>query len=151
MSKSIPADIVIFLQSQTCANICCVDENRHPYCFTCFFVFDEANKCLYFKSQMQTKHAPLLAQEAKVGGTVLEDNLDRVLVKGIQFQGLVRRNSVFDVTASMLYHAKYPMALAVPGDMWTVDLKNIKFTDNSKGFGHKVLWSRMASSEDATE
>lgn len=140
MSKHIPVEMVSFLKAQTCANICCLDEEGQPYCFTCFFVFDETAKCLYFKSQMQTHHAKLLEINGSCAGTVLEDNLDKLLVKGVQFQGLVKRNSIFDVAANMQYHAHYPIAAAVPGEMWTVYLKNIKFTDNSRGFGHKSHW-----------
>ncbi|OJV53634.1 MAG: hypothetical protein BGO31_01875 [Bacteroidetes bacterium 43-16] len=141
MPKHIPVEIVGFLKGQTCANICCVDEDNLPYCFTCFYVFDEVQQCLYFKSQMNTHHAQLLEANGKSAGTILEDHLDKILVKGIQFRGLVKRNSIFDVAASIQYHAHYPMAVAVPGDMWTVYLQDIKFTDNSKGFGHKAHWS----------
>lgn len=149
MPKHIPVDIVNFLKGQTCANICGIDADHLPYCFTCFYVFDEVQQCLYFKSQMNTKHAQLLEANGAGAGTILEDNLDKILVKGIQFQGLVKRNSIFDVAASMKYHAHYPMAVAVPGDMWTVYLEQIKFTDNSKGFGHKSHWS--AHEEDTAD
>lgn len=140
MSKHIPVEMVSFMKAQTCASICCVDAAGQPYCFTCFYVFDEVAQCLYFKSQMQTHHASLLEMNGNSAGTILEDNLDKVLVKGIQFQGLIQRNSIFDVAASMQYHAHYPMAAAVPGEMWTVYLNNMKFTDNSRGFGHKSHW-----------
>ncbi len=147
MPKHIPVEVVSFLKAQTCANICCMDENNMPYCFTCFFVFDEVKQCLYFKSQMNTHHAKLIENNGHSAGTVLEDNLDKIMVKGVQFQALIKRNSIFDVAASIMYHAHYPMAAAVPGDMWTVHLKNIKFTDNSRGFGHKTLWQANEENE----
>lgn len=147
MPKHIPIDIVSFLKAQTCANICSLDEDNLPYCFTCFYVFDEAQQCLYFKSQMNTRHAKILDKDGTAAGTILEDNLDKVLVKGVQFQALIKRNSIFDVTASIMYHTHYPMATAVPGEMWTVQLSQIKFTDNSRGFGHKSIWLANETAE----
>lgn len=140
MPNPIPVDITKFLSKQTCVNICCLDEENNPYCFTCFYHFDEGNNCLYFKSQMNTHHAKLLEKNGTIAGTILEDTLDKILLKGIQLTGKVKRNSMMDISASFKYHAKYPIATTVPGDIWTVQLEVIKFTDNGQGFGHKTHW-----------
>jgi hypothetical protein len=34
------------------------------------------------------------------------------------------------------------MALAMPGHIWTIQLTEIKMTDNTLGFGKKIAWSR---------
>lgn len=147
MSTPLPPDIVRFLNAQTCANICCIAADNTPYCFTCFFYFDEEQSCIYFKSQMQTHHAALLEQNGRVAGTILEDTLNTLQLKGVQFQGFAKRNSIFDIAPAMKYHARYPMAVAIPGEMWTLYFESIKFTDNSQGFGHKTHWSARSQSK----
>lgn len=142
--EPINEDIALFISAQTCANICCIDENGHPYCFTCFYVYDKARQCIYFKSSSNTHHISLLSVNGICAGTILEDKLDKILVKGIQFEGKAHKNTLFDLAPAMQYHATYPIAVAVPGDMWTVELDTIKFTDNSKGFGSKFHWERNA-------
>ena len=134
--------IIEFIEAQTVANICCVDEDKRPYCFSSFFSFDKKNHCLYIKSAVNTHHGGLIQKNNAVAGTIVMDNLDKVLVKGIQFQGVITKNDLFNVAAAMHYHTKHPMAMAVPGDMWTLQLQYIKYTDNTRGFGTKVYWDR---------
>lgn len=140
------ASIIEFIEIQTVATICCVDEDGLPYCFNSFFSFDKKNDCLYFKSSANsTHHGKLLQKNEQVAGTILMDKLDKILVKGIQFSGRAVKNDLFNVAAAMHYHTRHPMALAVPGDMWTLHLDQVKFTDNAKGFGTKVSWERGGS------
>lgn len=135
--------IVAFLEKQTCATISCINEEQESHSFTCFIYFDKENECLYFKSSSHsTTHGKILELNNKVSGTVLQDQLEVNAIKGIQFYGEVKKNTIFDIQQAMKYHTKYPMAMAVPGDMWTVQLNYIKFTDNTLGFGTKIEWER---------
>ncbi|RQO29637.1 hypothetical protein DBR32_15375 [Taibaiella sp. KBW10] len=143
--EPINEDIALFISGQTCATICCIDEQNRPYCFTCFYVYDKSKQCLYFKSSANTHHISLLLANGICAGTILEDNLDKILVKGIQLEGHAVKNTLFDLAPAMQYHATFPMAVAVPGDMWTLSINTIKFTDNSKGFGSKFHWDRTSS------
>lgn len=140
MENSIPKEIAKFLNEQTCVNIACIDAENQPYCFTRFFAFDEKNKCIYFKSSDNTHHAQLLTENGISAGTVLEDRLNKAFLKGLQFQAFVRKSNADDSLASKIYHKKFPMALVVPGDIWVVEFKVMKFTDNALGFGHKIHW-----------
>ncbi|MFT3919086.1 pyridoxamine 5'-phosphate oxidase family protein [Cloacibacterium sp.] len=143
MKNLISQKIVNFLNLQTCVNICTVNENNLPYCFTCYFVFDEEKKCLYYKSNINTKHSELILKNNACAGTILEDQLNKMFLKGIQFQGSINKTSNKNLSAFKKYHKKYPMALAIPGEIWVVNLEIIKFTDNSMGFGHKTHWSAL--------
>ncbi|WP_129022299.1 PNPOx family protein [Edaphocola flava] len=142
METKMHEDIAQFMAQQTCANVCCIDEQQMPYCFTCFFVYDAAKHCLYFKSSSDTHHAQLLQKNGVCAGTILPDQLNTLMIQGIQFEGTVQKNTLFDVLPAMQYHTAYPIAMAVPGDMWTITLLKIKFTDNAKGFGNKQHWER---------
>lgn len=135
--------IIQFVSRQKVASICCVDEACNPYSFSSFFAFNEKEFLLYFKSSAETKHAKLLLKKPQVSGTILPDKLNPLLIKGIQFTGQVL-NEVDPLCydAAALYYLKFPFAMAIPGEVWTIQLLNIKMTDNSLGFGKKLLWER---------
>lgn len=78
-----------------------------------------------------------------VAGTIVPDSLNVLQIKGIQFLGIILP---FDHShykdASSHYHSKHLIALMMPGEIWTIKLTSIKFTDNTLGFGKKLLWER---------
>lgn len=130
-----------YLENQTCANICSVDPDGLPYCFSCFYLFDKENGLLYFKSSAETYHAKCLVKNGKVAGTILPDKLDKLKVKGLQFRGeVLLKDHRFSERSSKLYHRHYPMALIIPGEIWTIRLSSIKFTDSTLGIGKKLHW-----------
>jgi uncharacterized protein YhbP (UPF0306 family) len=137
--------IVSFLGGQKVATICCVDEQNRPYCFSCFYAFDKESNRLYFKSSPSTRHASLLLERPEVSGTVQPDRLNPMAIKGIQFSGEVLRelldpnDHLLSQTRSV-YYKKYPFALAMAGEVFTIQLQSIKMTDNALSFGKKILW-----------
>lgn len=133
--------ILEFLQGQKVAAIACVDGERHPYCFSCFFAFDEVKRLLYFKTSAASHHAQLLQQNGHVAGTINPDKLNALAIKGIQFTGhVVDATNPLAAEASTVYHKKYPFAHAMKGDVWTIQLISIKMTDNTLSFGKKITW-----------
>lgn len=136
-------NIIQFIQQQTCASICCVDEQGNPYCFTCFYAFNSEDGLIYFKSSGDTNHSRIMKKNNIVAGTILPDKLNTLVVKGVQFGAEVLQNhSKLTEKASNFYHKKYPFSIAIPGEIWTVRLNNIKMTDSSKVFGKKIDWNR---------
>lgn len=131
--------ITDFIAAQKVATICCVDEDNLPYCFSCFFAFDEERDMIYFKTSADTKHASLLAQKNAVAGTIQLDKLNPLAIKGLQFNGHVVNDD--NEHAAAVYHRKYPFALAMKGDVWMIKLTYIKMTDNTLGFGKKITWT----------
>lgn len=135
--------IVNFIQKQTCAGICCLDESGNPYCFSCFYVFNYEKGFLYFKSSDSSRHASLLKKSPFVAGTIQPDKLNKFIIKGIQFEGkIVRPDDIMLKQAIKKYHLKFPMAMAIPGEIWIIQLENIKMTDSTIGFGKKIYWNR---------
>lgn len=133
--------IIEFVQGQKVATVCCVDEENNPYCFNCFFAFDEKKLLLYFKTSSSTRHAQLLEQNGAVAGTIQPDRLNTLAIKGLQFTGqLVDDDDPLASDAPVLYHKKYPFAVTMKGDVKTIKLTAIKMTDNTLSFGKKIMW-----------
>lgn len=143
MLESMHPNISRFLEKQTCASVCCVDEQGNPYCFSCFYVFNSREVVLYFKSSASAHHSPILLKNPLVAGTILPDELNTLQVKGIQFEGeLLPADHLLAKKAAASYYKKNPAALAMPGEIWTIRINHIKFTDNTLGFGTKIPWYR---------
>jgi uncharacterized protein YhbP (UPF0306 family) len=135
--------IIHFLQQQTCATICCIDEHGKPYCFNCFYAFNIESGMLYFKSSAASYHAALMKKNPFIAGTILPDKLNILSVMGIQFEGYaLNEHHALLGQASVHFHRRHPLALAMPGEIWALRIDHIKMTDSTKGFGKKIAWNR---------
>lgn len=136
------------MEKQKVATICCLDDEGKPYCFSCFYAYDPDKKLLYFKSSHNSNHASYLELSPNVAGTIQQDKLNVLAIQGIQFTGLVyEADEEASSVAKHIYHKKYPFALAMAGEIWIIEPKQIKMTDNSLGFGKKLLWERESLGE----
>jgi len=134
--------IVKFIEKQRSCTLCCVDENGKPYCFSCLYVFNAEHGLLYFKSSSKSKHCSILLKNPFVAGSILPNKLNVLMIKGIQFEGMVLpTNHFLSEQAAAYYYKKNPAAVAINGDIWIVKIDNIKMTDNTLGFGKKITWS----------
>ncbi len=135
--------IIQFIQNQTCATLCCVDEQGKPYCFNCFYAFYSKEYLLFIKSSADSHHSLLMKKNPFIAGTVLPDKLNALAVKGMQFEAIVLNNDhPLTREASGFYYKKHPMALAIPGEIKTIQINQVKMTDSTVGFGKKITWNR---------
>ena len=138
-------NIIQFIQQQTCATVSCVDEQRRPYCFTCFYAFNSEEGLLYFKTAVDSHHSLLMKKNPFVAGTILPDKLNPLQVKGLQFEGiLLDECHTLCRYASGAYYRKHMMAIAIRGDIRVIQINSIKMTDSTMGFGKKITWQRDA-------
>ena len=139
------AHIHHFIFNQTVASICCTNNSGELHCFCCYYAFDANEGLLYFKTGDQNQHMLWMQQQPQIAGTILPDKLNKLQVKGIQFNGtLLPVGDVATRQASKRYHLKFPLALAIAGTVQTIRLDQIKMTDNSLGFGTKLIWERAS-------
>lgn len=132
--------IIAFLKSQTVLTLATAVFNK-PYCATCFYAYSEQSNVLIFKSSKDTVHVQNGLQNNLVSGSILPDRLIAGKVKGVQFSGVFSSPDAGLLDeAKKKYYKKYPFALAVPGEIWVVRLNALKFTDNTLGFGKKLIW-----------
>jgi len=67
------------------------------------------------------------------------------LLKGIQFKGIVLpETDPLIKLATVHYYKKNPDDLAMPGEIWMIQIDSIKMTDSTFGFGKKITWKREA-------
>ena len=132
--------IVDFLQKQTCATICCTNEAGRPYCFSCYYACNPEQSLLYFKSSVDSYHCGLMARNRILSGTILPDKLNKMITRGVQWNGELTDNTdPLAENAFVNYHKKFPMALVIKGQVFTIRLNDIKMTDSNLGKMKKIL------------
>lgn len=137
------SSIIEFIGSNRVAGICFVNEKNEAHCISCFYVFDAEKKQLILKSTTGTAHDQFTLKKNKVAGTITPEVFDALKIQGIQFKGEVIEGSELNsFELSKNYYLKYPFAMVMPGYLWAIQLHSIKFTDNSKGFGTKIIWEK---------
>lgn len=135
--------IIKFIEGQTCGSCCCVDEAGRPYCFSFFYAFNSRDGLLYYKSSGGSAHERILKGNPAVAGTILPDKLNFLKIRGVQFEGeLLPADHPLAAHAHEGYYRKHPVGRTMKGDIRTIQLNNIKYTDNTLGFGSKLNWSR---------
>lgn len=135
--------IINFLQNQSVMTVCYTDVEGNPNCFPCFFAFNNSKALLYFKSSSSSYHVKNLGNKPEVAGSILPDKLNIMALKGVQFQATVLPpDHPLMHNASRYYYQRFPMALVIPGDIYSIQLTEIKMTDGAKGFGKKITWKR---------
>ena len=111
----------------------CVSREDELWCANAFYVYDPDTVAFYLLSEEHTRHGQMTGQRAKV-----------------QFKGEIRRLSG-DEEARMRqrYVKRFPVARMLSAPVWEIRPDEIKFTDNTLGFGKKLHWRRDAGAEQA--
>ncbi len=128
----------------------CVSREDELWCANAFYVYDPDTVAFYLLSEEHTRHGQMTGQRAKVAGTVNGQPKTVALIRGVQFKGEIRRLSG-DEEARMRqrYVKRFPVARMLSAPVWEIRPDEIKFTDNTLGFGKKLHWRRDAGAEQA--
>lgn len=110
-----------------------------PYCAACFYAYDAERNRLVFTTDATTHHGAMMADNPKVACAV---NLEtRVVgkVQGIQICGTAVTG---DSSDKECYIKRFPYAALAPLTIWAIEPDFMKLTDNTLGFGKKLIWNR---------
>ncbi|MES2285634.1 MAG: pyridoxamine 5'-phosphate oxidase family protein [Bacteroidota bacterium] len=136
-----------FMDNQKNLTFCTAADNT-PHCASCFYSYISEGDLIVFKSDKNTKHIINALSNDKVAGTIMPDVGKVGTIRGIQFSGKFKipKDDLL-VQAKKKYYGKYPFALAMAGDLWVIELQFVKMTDNTLGFGKKIIWESPVSME----
>lgn len=130
--------IVDFIKRHHVLTLATVSGKGEPYCAACFYAYDKDRNRLIFTSDDTTRHAAEMLQNNTVAcGITLET---RVVgkVQGAQICGTAEHGDEED---KHLYIKRFPYAALAPLNIWAVRPTFIKLTDNTLGFGKKLIWN----------
>lgn len=134
----VDARIVDFIKRHHVLTLATVSGEGEPYCAACFYAYDKERNRLIFTSDDTTRHAQQMLENKRVAvGITLETRIVGK-VQGVQICGIAERGDEED---RKRYIKRFPYAAAAPLNIWAVVPTFIKFTDNTLGFGKKLIWN----------
>lgn len=126
----------------------CVANQGELWCANAFYIYDAQKVAFYVMSEESTRHAQMSGPQAPVAGTVNGQPKTVALIRGVQFAGEIRRLEEEESAAPReQYNRRFPVARVLSAPMWEIRLDELKFTDNTLGFGKKLHWLRESRAE----
>lgn len=126
----------------------CVANRGELWCANAFYFYDPHAMAFYVLSEDQTRHGQMTGLKAQVAGTVNGQPKTVALIRGVQFAGEIRRLDDEESAAPRAqYNRRFPVARMLSAPMWEIRLNEVKFTDNTLGFGKKLHWIRESGAQ----
>jgi uncharacterized protein YhbP (UPF0306 family) len=113
--------------------------NNRPQAASLFYAYDAESVAFIVASDMKTEHIRNVLANDSVAGTVALETDEVGKIEGIQFSGTIRTATQNE---GRLYFKAFPYAKVMKPQLWRIELKQIKLTDNRLGFGKKLYWQR---------
>ncbi|MDK9694198.1 MAG: pyridoxamine 5'-phosphate oxidase family protein [Sulfurimonas sp.] len=107
-----------------------------------FYVFDAQKVSFVVASSDETTHINHILQNKKVAGTVVLETKTVGKIEGVQFRGEFL--PLDDGELKKLYFKSFPYALAMNPKLWQIKIDYFKLTDNTLGFGKKLIWTNFS-------
>ena len=121
----------------------CVAKEGELWCANAFYVYDAQRVAFYLLSEETTRHGQMTGQQAPVAGTINGQPKTVALIRGVQFKGEIRLLSGDEAEEKRaLYVKRFTVARMLSAPVWELRLDELKFTDNTLGFGKKLHWLR---------
>ncbi|ADO46823.1 YhbP family protein [[Enterobacter] lignolyticus] len=121
-----------------------VAQNGELWAACAFYLYDREKVAFYLLTEETTRHARMSGARAPVAGTVSGQPKSVALIRGVQFRGEIR---LLDGKESermrARYNRRFPVARIHLAPVWEIRLDELKFTDNTLGFGKKIHWLRQ--------
>lgn len=130
--------IVDFIKRHHVLTLATISSEGMPYCAACFYAYDKERNRIVFTSDDATHHVQYMAENSNVAcGITLETRIVGK-VQGVQICGKAQRG---DESDKKVYIKRFPYAAVAPLNIWAVEPTFIKLTDNTLGFGKKLIWN----------
>ena len=137
MNSSDLQHIASFLQKHHVLSLATSDGEALSVC-SLFYAYIENELSFVVASSDETTHIKHLEKNINVAGNILLETKIVGKIQGVQFRGTmcVLEEETFKKT----YFKKFPYALALSPKLWQIRVNYFKMTDNTLGFGKKIIW-----------
>lgn len=129
---------VRFLQKHHVLTLATVSQEGMPYCSNAFYCYDKARNLIIFTSDLSTRHAQQMERNPHVAASVVLETKIVGRVQGLQLCGTAVRA---DEAAKRAYLKRFPYAALAELTLWAIEPDFMKLTDNTLGFGKKLIWN----------
>ncbi len=126
-----------FIKKHHVLTLATVNGEGMPYVANCFYAFDTKRNLFVFTSDIATRHGAEMAANGNVALSIVLETRIVGRVQGLQVTGRALRG---DDEARKCYIKRFPYAAAADLELRMVAPTLMKLTDNTLGFGKKLLW-----------
>lgn len=126
-----------FIKKHHVLTLATVNGEGMPYVANCFYAFDTKRNLFVFTSDLATRHGAEMAANSSVALSIVLETRIVGRVQGLQVTGMALRG---DDEARKCYIKRFPYAAAADLELWMVEPTMMKLTDNTLGFGKKLVW-----------
>ena len=103
-----------------------------------FYVFEPEKLSFVVASSDETAHIKNIYKNSSVAGAVVFETKIVGKIQGVQFRGEFL--ALEDAALKKSYFSRFPYAIAMNPKLWQIKVNYFKFTDNTLGFGKKIIW-----------
>ena len=111
-----------------------------PWCAAVFYAFDEERGIFVYASEPGTLHAQRALKNPCVSGSIVLETRVVGRLQGVQLRGNPHPTDEKQVRET--YLKRFPFAAAMNLDLWVLEPVYMKLTDNTLGFGKKLIWEK---------
>ncbi len=137
MSQNDLAKIASFLAKHHVLTLATSDGLELSAC-NLFYAYDQEKISFVVASSDDTTHIKNISKNSSVAGTVVLETKTVGKIEGVQFRGDFLE--LEDEDLKRLYFKNFPYALAMNPKLWQIKVDYFKLTDNTLGFGKKIIW-----------
>ena len=137
MGTEIDERFAKFIAKHHVLTVATVGEEGRPYVANCFYAYDRKRNLFIFTSDIATRHGAEMEANANVALSIVLETRIVGRVQGLQITGIAMRG---DEEAKSRYIKRFPYAAVAPLSLWMVRPTMLKLTDNTLGFGKKLIW-----------
>ncbi|MBD3824151.1 MAG: pyridoxamine 5'-phosphate oxidase family protein [Epsilonproteobacteria bacterium] len=105
-----------------------------------FYAYDKQTNTFIVASSDTTTHIAHIMQNPQVAGNIYLETKIVGKIQGVQFKG--HFSHAKDDEAKRIYLTRFPYAAAMTPKLWRIEVESFKMTDNTLGFGKKLLWNK---------
>ena len=132
--------IINFLLGHHVFSLATTKDNQ-SYSASCYYAYNQIENTLIFSSELKTTHAKQFVENPNVSATIAVETDDIMKIQGLQILGIVHPLNKEKLKLSLkIYLDRFPYAKNFPLKLWSLKLDFVKMTDNSIGFGKKIIW-----------
>lgn len=141
INREIDSKVLEFIKEHHVMTICAANAGD-IWCANAFYHYCEEESLFIIASDTTTRHMTLALNGQKEGiiaGSIVLETEAIGTIRGLQFKGVIRPVDEILSKYRLMYLKRFPYAILKGGDLWIVQMKEAKFTDNRLGFGKKLI------------
>lgn len=132
--------VVKFVQAHHVLTLATSDDDGSPYCSNAFYGYDVERNVFIFASNLDSAHSEHLRLRSDVAASIVLESRVVGRLQGLQISGRVARSDSEEDRSC--YIAAFPFAALTPLTLWRLEPHFMKYTDNTLGFGKKLVWQK---------